>query len=151
MADMAVDQHSGQCRLDDVRALLSLGSNAADAYRRVAALGAMLASRYIVEAQTRIFVTPDIHMSILKVPQSGVPAYANAVVRICMPRVPLRSASTAEFNHDLKAIEYEAGRRKEHKEFGLVNADIDQVIVGSRILRPADFLRPYFFPAALEL
>lgn len=151
MADMAVDQCAGQGGRNEVTAVLSLGSNAADAPLRVSAIAAVLASRFGVKAITRVFITPDIRMSVRRAPLSPVPQYANAVVVVGVPDVPLLSASIPVMIAELKALEVELGRRREHKEFGLVNADIDLVVGGGRIMRPADYLRPYYFPYALQL
>ncbi len=151
MADMAIDQRSGHRGRNDVTAALSLGSNAADAAMRVSAIAAILSSRFGVTALTRVFKTSDIHMSALRPPLAPVPPYANAVALVRVPKVPLLSASWQDMTAELKVIETQLGRRREHKEFGLVNADIDLVVYGSVILRPGDFMRPYFFPYALEL
>lgn len=151
MADMAVDQ----CAVDgsgyDVTAALSLGSNAADASLRVSAVAAVIASRFGIRALTRVFMTPDIRMTQRRPPLAPVPSYANAVAIVSVPHIPRLSASVPAFVAELKGLEVEFGRRREHKEFGLVNADIDLVVYGSSILRPGDFLRPYFYPHALVL
>lgn len=134
-----------------MNATLSLGSNAADAPRRVAHAAAIIAARFGTDAITAVFVTPDIHMAGRLSPFAPIPPYANAVAAVRMPAAPLLAAKPEVMNSELKALERELGRLPEHKMCGLVNIDIDLVTVGGCILRPADFLRPYYFPRALGL
>lgn len=149
MADMADIQRPDDNRLDSLT--LSLGSNAADAIRRVGHAAAILSGRMTVVAMTSIFVTPDIHATLLHPPLVGRPWYANAVACIQLPTPPLSIASIPALNAFLKDLEREMGRHKEHKAIGLVNIDIDLVAAPGRILRPADFLRPYYHPRVLTL
>ena len=149
MADMAVDQCTYHCGFDDLTAALSLGSNSADASRRVLTAAAILSARYGMVAATPVFVTPDIHMRERRAPLMPIPDYANAVAVIRMPRPPLAEADVSALVVALKALEQELGRRREHKQFGLVNADIDVVTVGRSVLRPVDYVRPYFYPRML--
>lgn len=133
----------------DVTSLLSVGSNAAGSRLRVAQAMAVAGARFGSFGASDVFVTPDIHAGVI--PLMPRPPYANAVMAVAVPRPPLLAASYIAFNSELKTIEYLLGRRKEHKQHGLVNIDIDAVVFGGHIMRPADWLRPYWNPRALTV
>lgn len=133
----------------DVTILLSVGSNAAGARLRVARAMAVAGARFGWLGASDVFITPDIRADII--PLIPRPLYANAVMAVAIPRPPLLTASYSAFNSELKAIEYLLGRRKEHKQHGLVNIDIDAVVFGGHIMRQADWLRPYWHPRALTV
>lgn len=151
MADMAEHQCAGPRGRNDVTATISLGSNASDARCRVAQAIAELASRYCLTAATEIYITNDIGMIMHCFPLKAKARYANAIVKIDMPAAPLAAASAPGMNAALKELERNLGRLKEHKAAGLVNIDLDLVTEGRRILRLADYLRPYYFPGVLSL
>lgn len=148
MADMATVKRSSHCS-DDGIALLSVGSNAAGSHMRVAQAMAVAGGRFGVLGASAVFVTPDIRADVI--PMMPRTPYANAVMAVAIPRPPLLSASYPSFNAGLKEIEYLLGRRKEHKQHGLVNIDIDAVTFDGYILRPADWMRPYYHPRALTV
>lgn len=133
----------------DVTSLLSVGSNAAASRLRVAQAVAIAGARFGLLGTSSVFVTPDIRAGVI--PLMPRAPYANAVMAVVIPRPPLLAASYIAFNSELKAIEYLLGRRKEHKQHGLVNTDIDAVVFGGHIMRPADWLRPYWHPRALTV
>lgn len=133
----------------DVTSLLSVGSNAAGSRMRVVQAMAVAGARFAWLGASDVFVTPDIRADVI--PLMPRPPYANAVMAVAIPRPPLLTASYIAFNSELKAIEYLLGRRKEHKQHGLVNIDIDAVVFGAHIMRPADWLRPYWHPRALTV
>lgn len=145
MATVKRTRHSG-C---NVTALLSVGSNAAGSRLRVEQAMAFAGTRFGALGASAVFVTPDIRADVI--PMMPHAPYANAVMAVSTPRPPLLAASYLAFNAELKALEHLLGRRKEHKQHGLVNIDIDAVTFCGRIMRHVDWLRPYYHPRALTV
>lgn len=151
MANLAIKQRAVKSGSHNLRAVLSLGSNRSDGLGRVRHCLSLLDNRFILTDSTPPFATPDIHAASIKPPLAMPPRYINAVVAIEIPSPPLYEASAESLNDRLKVMEREQGRSDEEKARGLVSIDIDLVIHCGSILRPADFLRPYFHPRALML
>lgn len=151
MANLAIKQRAVKSGSHDLRAILSLGSNRSDGLGRVRHCLSLLDNRFIIADSTPPFNTPDIHAASMRPPLAMPRRYVNAVVAMKIPEPPLYDASAESLNRTLKAMEGEQGRSDEEKAQGLVSIDIDLVIHCGSILRPADFLRPYFHPRALML
>jgi len=151
---MAGKQRTGHCGRNAVtaRLVISAGSNAPDASRRLLLGCSTLGLAFDIKGVTMAFFTPDIRdAAFFHPPLLRRRRYANAVVVADAPHPPLLSASPSGVSALLKEMERESGRMPCHKACGLVNLDLDPVIFDGRILRPADFIRPYFFPRAAML
>lgn len=105
-----------------------------------------------IRAVTPVYVTADIRdYARFRPPLRPRPRYANAVLEVAIPTPPLLTASRQGLSEMLKDEERHGGRLPEHKAVGLVSLDLDLVTFGNRLLRPADFVRPYFHPRAAML
>ncbi len=151
MEYLAGEQCSGNDRSHNLTAVLSVGSNRSDGLKRVISCLSALAREYHIMASTPPFGTDDIHRASLHPPLEMPRRYVNAVAVILIPSPPLAEASAERHCRQLKELERELGRRPEEKAQGKVSIDIDLVVYGGKILRPADYLRPYYHPRALML
>ncbi|MCM1028159.1 MAG: 2-amino-4-hydroxy-6-hydroxymethyldihydropteridine diphosphokinase [Pseudoflavonifractor sp.] len=131
--------------------MLSLGSNRDDGGQRIAQCLRALSEWLDIRDVTHTFVTPDIHAMAMHPPMMIPRMYANSVALVTLPSPPLVVASEQSLNHKLKATERSLGRSPQEKTMGIVSIDIDLVVTSGRILRPADFIRSYFFPCAAML
>lgn len=109
-------------------AIISLGSNTDDKLNKLTS--ALSSLEVILIEATEPYIDPDDNL-----PYSP---YLNivAVVNTDKDYESLR-------NHT-KLLERKAGRSKEDKDSGIVPLDIDIVVYNGKIIRPADFNRPYF-------
>lgn len=151
MAHMAAEQYTGYCGRHAVTHTItvSIGSNAPDATRRVLLGATVLGLVVRVEAASMVYVTPDIReRGVFSPPLLRRRLYANAVLVVLLPQPPLLAASPEGFTRLLKTLEWEQGRLPEHRSTGIVNLDLDPVVWCGHIVRPADFMRPYYQPWA---
>ena len=113
-----------------MRCWLSIGGNVDDACINMAAALERMCEFAVVEAVSPFYNTKAL---------DGVsPDYVNAVALICSD-IP-----ADELSARFKAMERDAGRCPEDKARGIVALDIDIVIVDDRVVRPADYRRPWF-------
>ena len=107
--------------------ILCLGSNLEPAYERVSS-GLDALSEYVTLVESSgIFPS-----------YSPEGEYENCVVRVCC------GLSVVDLVALTKGIERTAGRTAEDSARGIVALDIDVVMHGTEVLRPADYATPYF-------
>ncbi len=113
-----------------VRVWISLGSNIAAREEKIMEASRQLGSMLADMRMSEPYVTPALN---------GRDAdYMNAVV------TGLTTETAEVLSATCKEIESELGRTPQSKQRGEVEIDLDVVVWGGEILRPADFSREYF-------
>lgn len=116
--------------VNEVVAILSVGSNCGDRYSNVSEGIGWLSKVLSDIRSSTIYATPDCHGSNRE--------YLNAVVAGKTNRPP------EEIDNMCKEFEKSYGRDESMRKTGCVPVDIDLVIYDNKILRPNDFKREFF-------
>ena len=119
-------------KVQSLELVIGLGANCGDRRSGVAEAIEWLRKRLSAVRASRIYETPPYG-------HAGTP-YMNAVVIGIYTKID----SLDDFERECKRYEIECGRDEFARSQNLVPIDIDIVMVGKEILRPADFNRSFF-------